>query len=162
MIYYEEIAIQCEKYTKCLDEVSRKNLRRMPCDKCETGKAIKPLKKPLMNTYLTPETVTVMPEIIETTERTPIMALEDAVRENAELGAAIIKQYFLDKNGDDELIKTAMMAITQYNKTMMTNCQIVNTKINLGKAVYDNKEEMKAFIQSNISWYGETKKIEAK
>ncbi len=85
--------------------------------------------------------------------------LEDQLRENAELGASIIKEYLGGKRQGGDFVKTAMLSVTQYAKVMATKGNLDTVKFMIGRSISKDQDELKGYIQSHMPDYGNLKKL---
>lgn len=90
------------------------------------------------------------------------MNLGEQLKENAEIGASIIKKYLKDEIAGSDKVKIASLAITQCVKHQATKGNNDALKFAIARSISADAKELKDNINKNLSEYSNVKSIEKK
>jgi hypothetical protein len=90
------------------------------------------------------------------------MKLGEQLKENAEIGAGIIKKYLKDEMAGSDKVKIASLAITQCVKHQATKGNNDALKFAIARSISGDPKELKDNIQKNLPEYANVKSIKDK
>jgi len=86
--------------------------------------------------------------------------MEKELKENAMLGAEIIKQYLMGKMPGSDKIRVAQQAVTQYHKHKATSGATDALKYQMFRDVAKDREELKGYVKASFPEMKEVKLLE--